>query len=206
MKRMLNLVHFLCLLYLSNTDDIDVRSIGPRTSILSCRSIKLALTSCSCSVALANSLQAAAAPLSSLPTQVPSVFPTTNPPPAAYKPPSPSRLAPTPITVRHTSQHASSGLKRYMRNFVTLKACALKPVTWSRLSKLLDNREDFHQAPRSDCASLRHTTCTCSGRTSFASLSHIRSLRLNTWHGKMKQLHHSSFSDVCPVIVDFPQF
>jgi hypothetical protein len=40
---MLNLVHFLCLLYLSNTDDIDVRSIGPRTSILSCRSIKLAL-------------------------------------------------------------------------------------------------------------------------------------------------------------------
>ena len=81
---------------------------GPRTSILSCRSIKLALTSCSCSVALANSLQAAAAPLSSLPTQVPSVFPTINPPPAAYKPPSPSRLAPTPITVRHTSQHASS--------------------------------------------------------------------------------------------------
>ena len=47
-----------------------------------------------------------------------------------------------------------------MSDFVTLKACALarvliKPVTWSRLSKLPDNREDRHQASRSDRASLR---------------------------------------------------
>ena len=83
---MLNLVHFsvsstsLILMILTV---IDVRSIGARTSVLSCRSIKLALR---------------------------------------------------------------------LRNFMTLKACALvrvlnKPVTWSRLSKLLDNREDCHQAP-----------------------------------------------------------
>ena len=40
---MLNLVHFFRLLYLSNTDDVDVRSIGTRTSTPSCRSGKLAL-------------------------------------------------------------------------------------------------------------------------------------------------------------------
>jgi Family of unknown function (DUF6535) len=57
---------------------------------------------------VSHSVQASAAPLSSLPTQVPSVFPTTDPPPAAYKPPSASWLAPTPSTVRPTSQHASS--------------------------------------------------------------------------------------------------
>ena len=92
-----------------------------------------------------------------------------------------------------------------MRNFV-LKACALarvliKPVTWLRLSKLLENRQDCHQAPRSDRASLRHM--------SFASLGHSRYLRLNTWHGKtLKQVYYSSFSDVfsdfCAVFVDFP--
>ena len=36
---------------------------------------------------------------------------------------------------------------------IALARVLMKPVTWSRLSKLLDNREDFHQAPRSDCAS-----------------------------------------------------
>jgi hypothetical protein len=50
-----------------------------------------------------------------------------------------------------------------MRNFVTLKASALarmliKPVTWSRLSKLSDHREDCHQAPRSDRASAPYDT------------------------------------------------
>ena len=30
-------------------------------------------------------------------------------------------------------------------------ACARQSVTWSRLSKLSDNREDCHQPPQSDC-------------------------------------------------------
>jgi hypothetical protein len=85
-------------------------------------------------VTVSHSPQGATASLSDPPIQPPSVFPTTDPPPAAYKPPSPSRLPPTPSTVRHTIQHASSDSAAIPSSNAHFGSASVSPTPTSSIS------------------------------------------------------------------------